>query len=330
MKMQSCLWYILYYLLISTASANSEISHIPQGNPNPSRSSNPKAGPQSKFKRYPNPCPGNTPATRQQWCEHNLYTDYTTTVPETGVTREFWLDIGQTTVSPDGRPRWALTINGTLPGPTIEANWGDTVVIHLRNSLPRTVKNGTSLHIHGLRQHYTNPMDGVVSVTQCPLAPGHSMTYRWRATQYGTTWYHSHIGLQTWEGVYGGVIIHGPASSNYDEDKGVLLLSDWDINTVDQLWNYAETKGSPRLDNALINGVNVFGDDGDPGQTGHRFNISFTPEKVHRLRITNVACDTQFKFSIDHHTLTVIAIDFVPIQPYNTIAISVSIGGSLC
>jgi FtsP/CotA-like multicopper oxidase with cupredoxin domain len=197
------------------------------------------------------------------------------------------------------------------------------VIIHLENNLPYDVQNGTSLHIHGLRQYYTNPMDGVVSVTQCPIAPGHTMTYRWRATQYGTTWYHSHIGLQTWEGAYGGVIINGPASKNYDEDKGVILLSDWDINTVDQMWDQAEAVGSPSLDNALINGVNVFGDD---DQTGYRFNTSFAPGKSYRLRVTNVACDTLFKFSIDHHTMKVIAMDFVPIQPYTTTFINVAVG----
>ncbi|KAJ5753890.1 uncharacterized protein N7511_008043 [Penicillium nucicola] len=271
-------------------------------------------------------CTGNTPTTRQQWCEYNIYTDYTITTPDTGVTREFWLEINQATLAPDGRPRWALTINGSLPGPTIEADWGDTVIIHLRNSLPVTIQNGTSLHIHGLRQHYTNPMDGVVSVTQCPIAPGNTMTYKWRAEQYGTTWYHSHIGLQTWEGVFGSVIINGPASSDYDEDVDALLLSDWDINTVDQLWTVAEAGVSPKLDNGLINGVNVFGDDDDPAQMGHRFNTTFIRGKSYRLRVTNTACDTQFKFSIDHHTLTVIAADFVPIQPYNTTVISIAIG----
>jgi FtsP/CotA-like multicopper oxidase with cupredoxin domain len=55
------------------------------------------------------------------------------------------------------------------------------------------------------------------------------MTYTWRATQYGTTWYHSHFSLQAWEGVLGGIIINGPATSNYDEDKGVLFLNDWSM-----------------------------------------------------------------------------------------------------
>lgn len=272
------------------------------------------------------PCQGNSPTTRQQWCDYDIHTDYTTIVPDTGVTREFWFDVDQLIVAPDGRPRWGIAINGSVPGPTIEADWGDTVVVHLRNLLPDSVENGSSMHFHGVRQYHTNPMDGVVSITQCPIPSGSSMTYRWRAMQYGTTWYHSHFGLQTWEGVFGGIIIHGPASANYEEDKGVILLNDWDINTVDELWDTAQLNGSPTVDNALINGTNVFGADHTPEQTGHRFNTTFTPDRSYRLRLGNAACDTHFKFSIDNHTMTVIAADLVPIQPYRTTVLSIAIG----
>ena len=56
---------------------------------------------------------------------------------------------------------------------------------------------------------------------------GESITYTWKAMQYGTTWYHSHFALQAWEGVLGGIVINGPASGNYDEDLGNLFLNDW-------------------------------------------------------------------------------------------------------
>ncbi|KAJ5692432.1 hypothetical protein N7462_001855 [Penicillium macrosclerotiorum] len=283
----------------------------------------------SPQKRSTGPCPGNTPENRHQWCDYDINTDYTTVIPDTGVVREFWLELGEIHVAPDGRMRWALAINGSIPGPIIELDWGDTAVIHYRNSLPRSVKNGTSMHFHGLRQYRTNPMDGVVSITQCPIGPGETMTYRWRATQYGTTWYHSHIGLQTWEGVFGAIIINGPASANYDEDQGVILLNDWDSHTVDQLWATAQLAGAPTMDNALINGTNVFGADSDDRQVGRRFQMSFVPGRSYRLRLGNAACDTHFKFSIDHHSLTVIANDLVPIRPYTTTVLDIAIGSAL-
>lgn len=38
-------------------------------------------------------------------------------------------------MAPDGVPRLMNVINGQYPGPTIECNWGDTVVIHVQNHL---------------------------------------------------------------------------------------------------------------------------------------------------------------------------------------------------
>jgi FtsP/CotA-like multicopper oxidase with cupredoxin domain len=271
-------------------------------------------------------CEGNTASTRDQWCDYSINTDYTTVVPTTNVTREYWFNLERVTVAPDGRSRKAIAINGSIPGPTIEANWGDEVVVHLTNSLPNDLQNGTSIHFHGIRQFWTNQNDGVVSITQCPTAPNNTITYRWRAMQYGTTWYHSHIGLQAWEGLFGGIVIHGPASANYDEDKGVLIMNDWDINTVDELFMTAQKDGPPTLDNALINGTNVFGSDDSTNQTGTRFNTSFAEGTSYRFRLVNAACDTHFKFSIDNHTLTVIANDLVPITPYKTNVLNLAMG----
>jgi FtsP/CotA-like multicopper oxidase with cupredoxin domain len=197
--------------------------------------------------------------------------------------------------------------------------------VHVTNSLA-SAKNGSSIHFHGIRQNYTNPNDGVVSITQCPTAPGKTTTYKWRATQYGSTWYHSHIGLQAWEGVFGGIIINGPASGNYDEDKGMLFLNDWTHQTVDEMYDSAQSNGPPTLDNGLINGTNVYGNDNSTSQTGYRFNTSFTADTSYRFRLVNAAVDTHFKFSIDNHTLTVIAMDLVPIEPFNTTVLSIAMG----
>lgn len=97
-------------------------------------------------------------------------------------------------------------------------------MVHVTNSLQN---NGTSIHWHGIRQNWTNGMDGVPSVSQCPIAPGDSFTYKWRAVQYGTGWYHSHFYVQAWDGVYGAIQINGPATADYDVDLGHLILQDW-------------------------------------------------------------------------------------------------------
>ncbi|KAK7969183.1 hypothetical protein PG988_008256 [Apiospora saccharicola] len=54
-----------------------------------------------------------------------------------------------------------------------------------------------------------------------------TFTYKWRATQYGFIWYHSHFALQAWQGLFGGTVIVGPATANYDTDLGLMLLNGW-------------------------------------------------------------------------------------------------------
>lgn len=270
-------------------------------------------------------CSGNTASDRTTWCDYDVNTDYTTIAPDTGVTREYYFELTDVTVAPDGYSRSAMAVNGSIPGPTIYADWGDNVVVHVKNSLT-TSKNGTSIHFHGIRQNYTNNMDGVVSITQCPTAPEESITYQWKATQYGTTWYHSHFGLQAWQGIFGGIVINGPASANYDEDKGILFLNDWSHETCDELYIKAQKSGPPTLDNGLINGTNVYGSDGSTNQTGYRFNTTFTEGTSYRFRLVNGAIDSHFKFSIDNHTMKVIANDLVPIEPYETTVLNIGIG----
>ncbi|KAI0016542.1 multicopper oxidase [Xylariomycetidae sp. FL0641] len=262
-------------------------------------------------------CDFDSASSPECWGDFSLSTDWYSEAPDTGVTREYWLELVNKTAAPDGVERMVLTVNGTVPGPTLYADWGDTVVIHVHNGLEN---NGTSIHFHGIRQQFTNEQDGVASITQCPTAPGETITYKWKATQYGTTWYHSHFALQALNGVVGGIVINGPASAPYDEDKGLIMLQDWFHRTADELYISASTAGPPTPDNGLINGTNVF------EEGGSRFQTTFEAGKSYRLRLVNMAMDNFFKFSIDNHTLTVIAADLVPIVPYETEMVSLGIG----
>jgi FtsP/CotA-like multicopper oxidase with cupredoxin domain len=224
-----------------------------------------------------------------------------------------------------------------MPGPTIEASWGDTVVVTVNNKLQ---ENGTSIHFHGVRQLNTNEMDGVPSITQCPIAPGSSMTYTWVATNYGTSWYHSHFAIQTWEGVFGPMVIDGPKSATFDVDIGTFMLQDWGHVTVDSQYDLAQnatpvpggngsTFGGPVvLDTGLINGKNTFGPDGSANQTGERLTVNVNPSQTNLLHVINSAIQSSFVFSIDGHSFTVISNDFVPIVPYTTDVLHINIGES--
>jgi FtsP/CotA-like multicopper oxidase with cupredoxin domain len=100
----------------------------------------------------------------------------------------------------------------------------------------------------------------------------------------------------------------------------MLFLNDWSHQTVDELYSAAQTSGPPTLDTGLINGTNS-GDDG-----GARFETSMEEGDVYLLRVVNGAADSHFDFTIDNHTLQVIATDFVPIEPYYTDVLSIGMG----
>lgn len=231
--------------------------------------------------------------------------------------------------------------NGTFPGPLIEANWGDNVIVHVTNGLQ---DNGTTIHWHGLRQFRNNEMDGRLSehvplngtmltvivntgvpgTTQCPIPPGETMTYRWRATQYGSTWYHSHWSLQFSEGLYGPLIIHGPATADYDVDLGPVFISDWYHQTAFTTWAQGERQpiGSfVQSDTGLINGRNKW-----DAFTGEYEVFEFEQGKKYLLRIIAVQTDSWMRFAIDGHTLTVIATDLVPIRPFKTSSLNIAPG----
>lgn len=190
--------------------------------------------------------------------------------------------------------------------------------------------NGTSIHWHGLRQLNTVQMDGVPGVTQCPIAPGESFTYSFRATQYGSSWYHSHFSLQYGEGLLGPLILNGPATADYDEDLGELFLSDWSHTPIFTLWETAKQGAAPTLEGGLINGTNTYNctgaDDVCEGVVGAKYETVFESGKKYLIRLVNTAVEGHFQFSIDGHSLTVIANDLVPIVPYTTDSVLISMG----
>lgn len=232
------------------------------------------------------PCAGNSASDRGLWCQCDICTDPETFVPYTGVTRYYNLSINSTRKpGPDGYYRDFVTVNGQVPGPTIFADWGDEIVINVFSNLsqfgaPEGVYNAAPLaiHWHGINQRNTNQNDGVASLTQCPIAPLSTLTYRWRATQYGTAWYHSHVEAQAWDGVFGGIIINGPATADYDEDRGVLFLNDWPHSPTEQIYETVAGTGPQWLANGLINGTNIWNTTNRPTPNETYYSITHPHE----------------------------------------------------
>ena len=127
------------------------------------------------------------------------------------------------------------TYNGQVPGPTIEARVGDTVVVRLKNSLAEP----TTIHWHGLR--IPAAMDGT-EVVQSPVAPGASFEYRFVVPDAGTFWYHSHTNetVQMERGLYGALIVRGDDEPVVDAER-VLELDDVALNWTGDFASFSGT-----------------------------------------------------------------------------------------
>ena len=130
------------------------------------------------------------------------------------------------------------------------------------------------------------------------------------------------------------MIIHGPTNAPYDIDIGPVLLSDYYHTEYFKI--VESVVGSPAgpppfSDNNLINGkmdynCSLITDGTQCTPNAGISKFKFTPGKIHRLRLINSGAEGIQRFTIDNHTMTVIANDFVPVQPYTTKMVTLGIG----
>ncbi|KAH9963959.1 laccase [Lactifluus volemus] len=215
-------------------------------------------------------------------------------------------------VSPDGFPRVATLANGAFPGPIIRAQKDAVFSVNVQDRLTnKDLDLGTSIHWHGFFQHHSSFVDGPAFVTQCPLIPNENFVYSFQAKgQTGTYWYHSHFKNQYCDGLRGALIIDDPNDPqkylyDVDNDATVITLADW--------YHYLSTQAPaiPAFNSTLINGKGRF-----PG--GPPVDIAFvnvTQGQRYRFRLVSISCDPSFTFSIDNHTMTVIEVEGINVQP---------------
>jgi hypothetical protein len=134
---------------------------------------------------------------------------------------EYELTIAQQEVNITGKFALGMTINGSIPGPTLRFKEGDTARIHVHNKM--SVE--TSIHWHGIL--VPPDMDGVPNISFPPINPGTTFTYEFPIRQSGTYWYHSHTSLQEQSGVYGPIVIEPRQKRLHVDRDYVVLFSDW-------------------------------------------------------------------------------------------------------
>lgn len=127
----------------------------------------------------------------------------------------------ENTTLADGADVSGYTVNGSTPGPVLEATEGDLVEVVLRNE---DVADGTTLHWHGI--DVPAGEDGVAGVTQDAVLLGEEHVYRFVAEDPGTYWYHSHqvSHEQVVGGLFGAVVVH-PAGGQQATDVLAVLHS---------------------------------------------------------------------------------------------------------
>lgn len=276
-----------------------------------------------------NPTPNGYP-----WSTMSTHTNYYKECPNTGVIRAYDFTVSRGYIAPDGYETDVILVNGAFPGPTIEANWGDTIQVTVHNNIS---DEGLALHWHGFLQHGIPWEDGVPGVTQCPIPPGKSYTYQFQAELYGTTWYHSHYSAQYAGGLFGAMVIYGPHDfKDYDVDIGPIIISDWFHKEYFDLVKETmapNASGPVFSDSNLINGKMNFNCSSlpetdttpcDPNAGVAKFK--FQRGKTHLLRLINAGSEAIQRFSIDEHTMTVIANDFIQVEPYETKVVTLGIG----
>ena len=244
---------------------------------------------------------------------------------------QYTLTVDEHPINADGFKRRAggKAFNNQYPGPWIEACWGDTLEITVINNLNW---NGTTIHWHGIRMLNEFENDGVNGVTECPIAPGDMHTYKFRVTQYGTAWYHSHYSLQYSDGLAGPMTLHGPSAADYDEAIAPMMFNDWSHESAFQD-HFQERHGvQPTMVTNLLNGRGYFNctlagySDDECDEPPPIYQTVFKRGRKYLLRLINSSTATHFIFTIDKHILQVITSDYVAIEPYYAESILVAIG----
>ena len=222
-------------------------------------------------------------------------------------------------------------VNGQFPGPDMIVYEGQTVIVHVKNLLR---SHGVTLHWHGLHQTGTPWMDGVPWVTQCPIHPGQTFTYEFKAKPKGTFWYHSHVGAQRSAGVFGALIIKERIETMVEER--IMQIHDWnhdyDSDTSHMKMLYGlyigreKWTGNQALDGSFFSNFHIqSGLINGRGRHYDEHGISnMAPVTVfsgvkqgqkYRFRVIGPGALFPFRVSVDGHELTVIASDGYDLEP---------------
>jgi bilirubin oxidase len=189
----------------------------------------------------------------------------------------------------------ALAYNGSSPGPTLEANEGDKVIVHFVNDLDEP----TTVHWHGI--HLPADQDGS-PFNPVPAKSRRDYVFTIPRGSAGTYWYHPHLhhrtGYQIAKGLYGAIIVRAPDDPLPKSITEQLLVLADNRFLPDGSIDLPDMKSMP----GRIDGEN--GREGDVlfvnGQV--KPTISIRPGEVQRWRIINASAARVYRLAIPGQT----------------------------
>jgi len=206
-----------------------------------------------------------------------------------------------------------MAYNGGMPGPTLYARVGDTVIVHFENQMTEE----TTVHWHGLR--ISDEMDGNPRI-QAPVQPGETFTYEFVLPEAGTYWYHPHSNTaeQIERGLYGAIVVAEEDAPVFTEER-LLVLDDIRLDSDGQLSPFYSSGMDimhGRSGNALV-------------QNGLVAPITDTVPyaAIERWRIVNTATSRHMSLSIEGATWRIVGTDGGLLkEPYTTNRLEVTVG----
>ena len=252
-------------------------------------------------------------------------------------TVKYAFDIAYKTVNFTGKNVQAITIEGSIPAPTITATLGDLLEVTFYNK----TNVETSMHWHGVL--LPNAKDNAPSLNTILIKPYTSFTYRIPIQQTGTYWYHAHTGLQAQRGSYGALIFY-PKDNKKSDKEHIILLSDWSNEKPKQIlahlkqdrdyyafkkkavqsWDKVIQHGIPAIQKRIkrawtrIDPIQI----SDVGYDAFLINGATTTlisavktGDVLLLRIINASASSYFDIKFSGGPMTVVAADGIAIEP---------------
>jgi bilirubin oxidase len=188
-----------------------------------------------------------------------------------------------------------LAYNGIFPGPTLEVNEGDRVIVHFRNDLAEP----TTVHWHGI--HLPAGQDGS-PFDPVPAGGRRDYTFTIPRGSAGTYWYHPHLhhktGYQVAKGLVGAIIVRDPADPLPKSiTERLLLLTD----------NRFRPDGSIDLPDPTSPAGRIDGENGREGDVlfvnGQVLpTITIQPGEVQRWRVINASAARVYRLAIPGQT----------------------------